>query len=72
MQPVGTTKYGFRIKTRTGMVVHRLAIHGRDEAEATRKLERMYPHCRVLECVPRRDTGAAGYSFEDVIALVAK
>jgi hypothetical protein len=72
MQPVGTTKYGFRIKTRTGMVVDRLAIHGRDEAEATRKLERMYPHCRVLECVPPRGTAAAGHSFEDVIALIAK
>jgi len=72
MQPVGTTKYGFRIKTRTGMVVDRLAIHGRDEAEATRKLERMYPHCRVLECVSPHGAVTAGDSFEDVIALVAK
>ena len=29
------------------------------DAEATRKLERMYPHCRVLECVPPRGTAAA-------------
>jgi hypothetical protein len=52
MQPAGTHKYGFRIKTHSGPVVEHLLIHGRDEAEAMRKLERMYPNCRVLECVP--------------------
>ncbi|MCX7890878.1 MAG: hypothetical protein N2544_00730 [Burkholderiales bacterium] len=73
MQPSGTTKYAFRIRTRSGMLVERLAIHGRDEAEATRKLERMYPHCRVLECVPPAPpAGAPAPSFEDVVALLAK
>jgi hypothetical protein len=72
MQPIGTTKFGFRIRTRTGMVVDRLAIHGRDAAEATRKLERMYPHCRVLECVGPSMVKVAEPSFEDVVALLTK
>lgn len=73
MQPNFTTKYGFKIRTRSGMVVERLAIHAKDEAEATRKLERMYPHCRILECIPpRAGAVAAAPSFEEVVALVAK
>ena len=68
----GTTKYGFRIRTRTGMVVENLTIHGRDEADAERKLRQMYLHCQVLEC---RTVGARPKdepTFEDVIQLVTK
>jgi hypothetical protein len=69
----GTVKYGFRIRTRTGMVVENLTIHGRDEADAERKLRQMYLHCQVLEC---RTVGgprnADPVSFEDVISLVTK
>jgi hypothetical protein len=69
---LSTVKYGFRIKTRTGMVVDNLTIHGRDEADAERKLRQMYLHCQVLECravgAPRGDA----MSYEDVLALVSK
>lgn len=70
---LSTVKYGFRIKTRTGMVVDNLTIHGRDEADAERKLRQMYLHCHVLECravgdMPRSDA----MSYEDVLALVSK
>jgi len=69
----GTVKYGFRIRTRTGMVVDNLTIHGRDEADAERKLRQMYLHCQVLEC---RTVGGARnadpVSFEDVVSLVTK
>ena len=74
-----TTKYGFRIRTRDGMVVEHLMIHGRDEADAERKLRQMYLHCEILECsimqpgmaqpARRSSTGA---SFEDVISLISK
>ena len=68
-----TVKYGFRIRTRTGMVVENLTIHGRDEADAERKLRQMYLHCQVLEC---RTVGgsrnADPVSFEDVVSLVTK
>jgi hypothetical protein len=75
-----TTKYGFRIRTRDGMVVEHLMIHGRDEADAERKLRQMYLHCEILECnvmqpammQPAKRTSAAAASFEDVISLISK
>ncbi len=75
-----TTKYGFRIRTRDGMVVEHLMIHGRDEADAERKLRQMYLHCEILECnvmqpammQPAKRSGAASASFEDVISLISK
>jgi len=70
-----TTKYAFRIRTRDGLVVDHLMIHGRDVADAERKLTQMYRHCEVLECRPQAPAGAktgAAPSFEDVIALVSK
>lgn len=69
-----TTKYGFRIRTRTGMRVDNLMIHGRDLADARRKLEQMYRHCEIIETrtvtIARRQDAAA--SFEEVLSLVAK
>jgi hypothetical protein len=68
-----TTKYGFRIRTRTGMMVENLAIHGRDEADAERKLRQMYAHCQVLECrVLDATSDADCYSLEEVLTLVSK
>jgi hypothetical protein len=74
-----TTKYGFRIRTRDGMVVEHLMIHGRDEADAERKLRQMYLHCEILECSimqpammqPAKRSPSAT-SFEDVISLISK
>ena len=43
-------KYGFRIRTRSGLIVDKLLIHGRDEVDAERKLRQMYRHCRILRC----------------------
>ena len=43
-------KYGFRIRTRSGLIVENLLIHGRDEVDAERKLRQMYQHCRILQC----------------------
>lgn len=44
------TKYGFRICTRSGLIVDKLLIHGRDAGDAERKLRQMYQHCRILQC----------------------
>jgi hypothetical protein len=43
-------KYGFRIRTRSGLIVDNLLIHGRDEADAERKLRQMYQYCEILAC----------------------
>lgn len=44
-----TTKFGFRIRTRHGLVVEHLMIHGRDGADAERKLRQMYLYCEILQ-----------------------
>ena len=53
MRSFDTTKYRFRIRTRQGLVVEKLMIHGRDEADAERKLRQMYPHCEIIERTSR-------------------
>ncbi len=54
LRPV-LTKYGFRIRTRVGLVMNNLMIHGNNPAEARRKLRQMYRDCEIIECVCYRD-----------------
>lgn len=56
MLPPRVTKYGFSIRTRVGLVINNLMIHGRDVEEAHRKLKQMYRDCEVLECVCHHGT----------------
>ena len=67
-----TIKYGFRIRTRHGLVVENLVIHGRDEADAERKLSQMYQHCQVLACMVVAAKKPEHLSFEDVVSLLTK
>ena len=67
------TKYGFRIRTRSGVVVENLLISGRDREEAERKLRQVYVGCEILEVrqqgeMVRRELGP---SYEDVVDLIA-
>ncbi len=73
MQPPAVTKYGFRIRTRIGMVVDNLMIPGRDEIEARRKLRQIYRDCEILDCVCVRGTLRTPVtSFEDVVSLITR
>ena len=47
-------KFGFRIRTRSGLIVDNLLIHARDEADAERKLRQMYQYCKILQCTEHR------------------
>ena len=72
---LSTTKYGFRIRTRDGLLVENLMIHGRDEADAQRKLAQMYRNCEVLECRVQHPAGlpsARNATLAEVIELVSK
>ncbi|HVS27865.1 MAG TPA: hypothetical protein VHE58_11340 [Burkholderiales bacterium] len=64
------TKFGFKIRTRSGLTVDNLVIHGRDQADAERKLNQMYLRCEILErrVVQRKEEAAA---FEDIVSLIA-
>ncbi len=50
MSPSVILKYAFRIRTRSGLIVDSLLIHGKDEVDAERKLRQMYQHCSILAC----------------------
>lgn len=66
-------KYGFRIRTRHGLVVENLTIQGRDEADAERKLRQMYLHCEVLDCrILANLRRPEQLSFEEVVSLISK
>ena len=68
-----TIRYGFRIRTRHGLVVENLIIHGRDEADAERKLRQMYQHCQIMDCIiVASNRKADQVSFEDVVSLLTK
>lgn len=71
MQAPNITKFGFRIRTRVGLVVDNLLIHGRDEVDAERKLRQMYHGCEILECTPMTGaTRGAMVNFEEVARLI--
>jgi hypothetical protein len=42
-------KFGFRIQTRSGLVVENLVIHAADQTLAEQRLKQMYIGCKVLE-----------------------
>jgi len=68
------SKYLFRIRTRSGVIVEHLSLYGRDEAEARRKVEQIYNHCEVLECVHQQVAmnGRLGtVNYEDVVDLIS-
>lgn len=67
------TKYGFRVRTRPGLVVDNLMIHAIDESDAQRKLRQMYQGCEILECV--RHVGSASatnISYENVLDRIVQ
>lgn len=67
------TKYGFRIKTRGGMVVDNLLVSARDRAEAELKLNQIYHRCEILECNELRQTvKEEGFDLESAINLIGR
>ncbi|MDX9707190.1 MAG: hypothetical protein RBT86_06375 [Azospira sp.] len=68
------TKYGFRIRIRSGAVVDNLTIFGRDEAEAERKLRQIYMGCEILEKrnIAAGNGRAVPVSYEDVVDLISR
>jgi hypothetical protein len=66
-------KYGFKIRTRGGMVVENLQVQARDRAEAERKINQIYHHCEILECQEVMPTlKKEGLDLDDVISLINK
>ena len=67
------SKFGFKIRTRSGLPVDNLVVHARDQAEAERKINQMYLHCEILECkqiqAPVKEDAA---DIESIISLIVR
>ncbi|MGH8670863.1 MAG: hypothetical protein ACREUA_02345 [Burkholderiales bacterium] len=67
------TKFGFKIRTRSGLPVDNLVVQARDQAEAESKINQMYLHCEILECkeirAPAKDDVA---DIESIISLIVR
>jgi len=73
MQSSSITKYGFRIRTRAGVLVDNLSIFGQSEADACRKLRQIYIDCEIIEshCQQGNPAGRHGHlNYEDVVDLI--
>jgi len=66
-------KYGFKIRTRGGMIVDNLMVQANDCGEAEIKLGQIYHHCEILECkVLAQTTKGEALDLEGMISLIGK
>lgn len=66
-------KFGFRIKTRSGLSVDNLVVQARDQTEAERKITQIYMHCQIIECKQLQSTNREETSdLEGIISLIAR
>jgi len=68
-------KFGFKIKTRSGMVVDNLLVSAHDRAEAEQKILQIYHHCEILdghEAQPPLTEASQDLSLENAIALITR
>lgn len=67
------TKFGFRIRTRGGMVVENLMVQARDREEAENRIRQIYQHCEILDCnTLAPDSRGDGMDLESMISLISK
>ena len=66
-------KFGFKIRTRGGMVVDNLQIPGRDQADAEKKLMQIYRFCEILEAKPVQQTiKEEAMDIDGIISLISR
>lgn len=73
LPPAPMYKFGFKIRTRSGLPVDNLVVQARDREEAEKKISQMYMHCEILECKEiQAQTREDAIGFEDIISLIAR
>ena len=66
-------KYGFRIKTRNGLILDNLTVQARDRSEAERRITQIYHYCEILDCQENAASPHAGAAdVEGVIGLISR
>ena len=65
-------KYGFKIRTRGGMIVENLMVQAHSRGEAENKLGQIYHHCEILECRElAQATKGEALDLEGMISLIS-
>jgi hypothetical protein len=73
MQSHQFIKYAFRIRTKQGVVVDNLMIHGVDEFDAQRKLRQVSHNCQIIDCICHHGSVRVPVaSFEEVANLIVR
>lgn len=69
----GMMKFGFKIRTRSGLVVDNLLIPGKDQADAERKLNQIYRNCEILEtkAVQQASAREETMDIDGIISLIS-
>lgn len=71
--PANMIKFGFRIRTRSGLPVDNLVVHARDQVEAERKIAQMYLHCEIVECKSLQSASRdEGSDLDNIISLISR
>jgi hypothetical protein len=66
-------KFGFKIRTRNGLIVDNLLIQARDQDDAEHRLRQMYMQCEILETrVIEREAQADSTDLDGIISLISK
>jgi len=66
-------KFGFRIRTRGGMVVENLMVQAPDREGAETRIRQIYQHCEILDCnTLAPDSRGDGVDLESMISLISK
>jgi len=69
----GMLKFGFKIRTRGGMLVDNLMIPGRDQADAEKKLQQIYRYCEILEAKPvHQPMREESMDVDGIISLISR
>ena len=64
-------KFGFRIRTRGGMLVENLQVQAHDREEAERRIRQIYHQCEIVACEEVTPTlKKEGLDLDDVLALI--
>ena len=66
-------KFGFKIRTRNGLIVDNLLIQARDHDDAEQRLRQMYMQCEILETRVIEPAAQAESTYLDgIISLISK
>jgi hypothetical protein len=66
-------KYGFKIRTRNGMLVENLQVQAADREGAENRIRQIYHHCEIIECSDiAPQVKGENIDLENMISLIGK